>query len=238
MNNEEFQIINHNNLKFFKYENEFWFSQKTISMILDVKSHTINWHLKEIEKINTNFKVSEFKITQIEGNRKVSRNIKHYPLECLFDISMRCNKLNKFNDIIEIIKEEHEVNLDFQVRPIKETNFKEILKKALFGIVSFEYQYRVNGYIIDLYFPEIDLCIEYDEQYHKYQLDKDKSREENIKKCIGCNFLRVNEGEELKALNRIIELTLEKLYIRRAKYVKSTQNKLEKSKFKRISTNL
>lgn len=123
MNKEKYHIINHNDLKIIRYVNEFWFSQKTIAVILGVKSHTINWHIKEIESINSNFKNLEFRTTQIEGNREISRNIKHYPLEILFDISMRCNKLDDFNDIVKHLNERYEVNLDFQVRPIKERNF-------------------------------------------------------------------------------------------------------------------
>lgn len=216
MNNEKHQIMGYNNFKFIRYDNEFWFSQKTISEILGVRSHTINWHLKEIERISSNFKVLKFKITQIEGSREISRNIKHYPLETLFDISMRCNNLDNFNDIIKHLNKKHDVNLDFQVRPIKEKNFKEILEKTLYDIISFEYQYRINSYIIDFYFPEIDLCVEYDEHYHKYQLNKDKLREESIKKSLECDFLRVNEGEELKALNKIIRVLLEKKHLKRA----------------------
>ena len=213
---EEHQITGYKNFKFIRYDNEFWFSQKIISEILGVRSHTINWHLKEIEGINSNFKVSEFRITQIEGNREISRNVKHYPLEALFDISMRCNNLDNFNEIIHQLNKNYEVKLDFQVRPIKERNFKEILEKALIGIVDFEYQYRVNGYIIDFYFSEIDLCVEYDEHYHKYQLHKDKLREDVIKEYLECDFLRVIEGEEWEALNTIIKTAQKKLYIRRS----------------------
>lgn len=227
MNNEKHQITGYNNFKFIRYDNEFWFSQKTISEILGVRSHTINWHLKEIERINSNFKILEFRITQIEGSREISRNIKHYSLETLFDISMRCNNIGNFNDMIKHLNKKYDVNLDFQVRPIKEKNFKEILEKALHGIVSFEYQYRINGYIIDFYFPEIDLCVEYDEHYHKYQLNKDKLREKSIKKYLECDFLRVNEGEELESLNRIIKLTLEKLYLKRTEHVKSNTIEFE-----------
>lgn len=85
-----------------------------------------------------------------------------------------------------------------------------MLEKALHGIVSFEYQFRIDGYIIDFYFPEIDLCVEYDEYYHKYQLNKDELREEKIKKHLECDFLRVNEGEELEGFNKIIRVILEK----------------------------
>ncbi|WP_352419451.1 DUF559 domain-containing protein [Proteiniborus sp.] len=112
--------------------------------------------------------------------------------------------------MIKHLNKKYDVNLDFQVRPIKERNFKEILEKALYGIVSFEYQYRINGYIIDFYFPEIDLCVEYDEHYHKYQLNKDKLREESIKKYLECDFLRVNEGGGIQLQKLFICVLMQK----------------------------
>lgn len=84
----------------------------------------------------------------------------------------------------------------------------------MFGVVTFKYQYRINGYKIDFYFPEINLCVEYDKNYHKYQSNKDRLREDSIKEYIKCDFLRVNEGEELEALNTIIKIAQKKLYLK------------------------
>lgn len=51
-----------------------------------------------------------------------------------------------------------------------------------------------NNYRIDFYLPEFNLAIEYDEEHH-FQEDnivKDKQREEEIKKILHCEFIRLN----------------------------------------------
>ncbi len=210
MQNLKINHIQSKNFNFISYNNEFWFSQKCMSSILEIKSHTINWHLKEIEKINNEFKIKKFIIKQKEGDRLISRNINHYSLESLFDISMRSNRLNRFNKTIEEIKKNFNVNLNFQVRPIKERNFKDILEKSLNGILDFKYQYKIQEYIVDFYFPKLNLCVEYDENHHKNIVKQDSIRENRIKEYIQCNFLRVSEGRELEGLNELIKLLVQK----------------------------
>ena len=57
-------------------------------------------------------------------------------------------------------------------------------------------QYTIEGYFIDGYIPELNLAIEIDEKYHNSgkQLEKDKYREEEIKKCLNCDFLRIKDN--------------------------------------------
>lgn len=190
------------------HDAEFWFSQLNMSKILGIQSHTVNWHLKEIEKAKSLFKIKQFPIKQMEGSRLISRTINHYPLECLFDVAMRSNRLSSFNKAITEIEKTFTVDLDFEVRPIKERNFKEILDKSLQGILEFKYQHQVSKYIIDFYFPELNLCVEYDETHHKHTVEKDVVRETAIKKLLHCDFLRVQEGKELEGLNKLIRLKL------------------------------
>jgi hypothetical protein len=54
-------------------------------------------------------------------------------------------------------------------------------------------QFKVGGYFLDGYIPEINLAIEVDEKYHQYQTEKDKIREEFIKAKLGCQFLRIKD---------------------------------------------
>ena len=201
--------MNTNN--YIKVDGGIWFTQRTMSEILGIKSHTVNWHLKEIEKIDNSFEIKEIKVIRKEGERIITRNLKHYSLESLFDISMRCNRLASFNNIMKEIEKNCEVNLDFKVRPIKERNFQGILKESLEGILDFECQYRVDNYSVDFYFPKLNLCVEYDETHHKYTKDGDIFRERHIIELIGCNFLRVNEGEELQGLNQILKINMRQL---------------------------
>ncbi len=54
-------------------------------------------------------------------------------------------------------------------------------------------QFGVTGYFLDGYIPELNLAVEVDESYHNNpeQLQKDKYREEQIKKELGCSFFRI-----------------------------------------------
>lgn len=57
-----------------------------------------------------------------------------------------------------------------------------------------EPQYGVLGYYIDFYIPELNIAIEYDEEQHKYNYKKDRQRELEIRKEIGCKFIRLDDG--------------------------------------------
>ena len=52
-------------------------------------------------------------------------------------------------------------------------------------------QYPVIGYFLDGYCEELNLAIEIDEKYHRYQEERDKQRELDIKNELGCRFLRI-----------------------------------------------
>jgi very-short-patch-repair endonuclease len=54
-------------------------------------------------------------------------------------------------------------------------------------------QYKIGGYFLDGYIPEMDLAIEVDEKHHQYQTEKDKQREEFIKSELKCQFLRIKD---------------------------------------------
>lgn len=84
--------------------------------------------------------------------------------------------------------------------------FEILLEKTLDGIVKINKQLTVLNYKLDFYIHKLNLAIEYDEEYHKYKKEDDKLREEEIKKELGCTFIRVKKGEELEGLNKIITL--------------------------------
>ncbi len=52
-------------------------------------------------------------------------------------------------------------------------------------------QYTVSGYWIDGYIPELNLAIEIDEPFHIKRRNKDRERENCIKKELNCEFLRI-----------------------------------------------
>jgi hypothetical protein len=54
-------------------------------------------------------------------------------------------------------------------------------------------QYKVNGFFLDGYIPELHLAIEIDEKKHdnEYYKQKDAKRQEEIEKVLNCKFIRV-----------------------------------------------
>jgi hypothetical protein len=63
---------------------------------------------------------------------------------------------------------------------------------------NFEPQFPVSTiggiFFIDFYFKDLKIAVEFDENYHKKQIEKDCIREEIIKEVLGCSFIRIPEG--------------------------------------------
>ena len=78
-----------------RYEDEnIWLTQKMMAALYDVDVRTINEHIQKIyadgeqkEKAT----VRNFRIVQNEGNRQVSRNIKHYNLQMIIAVGFKVN---------------------------------------------------------------------------------------------------------------------------------------------------
>lgn len=52
---------------------------------------------------------------------------------------------------------------------------------------------QIVGYLVDYYEPNLNLVIEWDEPYHRRQIDKDMFRAKEIIKEIGCKFFRIDQ---------------------------------------------
>ena len=77
----------------------------------------------------------------------------------------------------------------------KEKTFFESLEKVLasFSLTLIkEHKMSKNKYSIDGYIPEINLAIEYDEEFHKNQQEEDNKRQLEIQKQYGYNFVRLD----------------------------------------------
>ena len=77
----------------------------------------------------------------------------------------------------------------------------ELEKKMGYKILR---KYKVLGYFLDGYIPELNYAIEIDEYHHKSTFLKDSIRELNIKKEIGCEFIRINEEDGLNGIEKKI----------------------------------
>ncbi len=80
----------------FLHNETIWLSQKRMSELFGVDVTTINEHLKNIYKTNELDEVStigNFPIVQIEGKRKVRRDIRFYNLDAILSVGYRVNSI-------------------------------------------------------------------------------------------------------------------------------------------------
>ena len=93
-------------------ENEtIWLTQKQISELFEKDVRTINEHIKNIykdEELYEDSTVRKFRIVQKEGNRTVTREVKHYNLDMIISVGYKVNskKATKFRQwATKILKE-------------------------------------------------------------------------------------------------------------------------------------
>lgn len=94
----------------------------------------------------------------------------------------------------------------------KETSWLRIIKEA-FAFLDSELQYRIGTYRIDLYFPELLLAVECDENGHSDRSSlKERTRQEYIEENLKCQFVRFNPDVENfnigTVIRRIIDIFL------------------------------
>ena len=71
-----------------------WLSQKLISVLFEVEVNTINYHIKEIYKIQEQSEkatIRNFRIVQFEGKRQVERDVEFYNLDIIISVGYRVN---------------------------------------------------------------------------------------------------------------------------------------------------
>ncbi|WP_164670460.1 DUF559 domain-containing protein [Virgibacillus doumboii] len=188
-----------------------WMTQKAIAELFQKGVNTINEHIKNILKhLEEQNCLKYYTIIKKEGSRKIKREILHYNLDVIFNIAIRGQYFEEFNNLINFTNA-NGVSKEFLVFiPIKERKFGKMLKSTFDGVVDIYTQFKVEKYIIDFYIPEVRLVIEYDEKHHKKQIVNDRMRQKFIEEKLGVEFIRVNEGEELYGLNRIIKFLMSK----------------------------
>ena len=72
----------------------FWLNQKSIALLFNVETPTINYHLKDIYKSNElseSATIRNFLIVQNEGGRQVRREITFYNLAAIIAVGYRVN---------------------------------------------------------------------------------------------------------------------------------------------------
>lgn len=120
-------------------------------------------------------------------------------------------QLADVKDDLSVFEEEYfGQSLNVYVNPLRyEKSFSKVLDETLNGLIEFEEQYSCcnNKYRIDFYSKEYNLAIEYDEEHHNHTINTidDMVREHMIHDELGCKFIRVKKGEELKGINEIFK---------------------------------
>lgn len=78
-----------------RYEDEnIWLTQKMMAQLYGVEVHTINEHIKKIfsdSELQEEATIRNFRIVQMEGNRQVSREVKHYNLQMIIAVGFKVN---------------------------------------------------------------------------------------------------------------------------------------------------
>lgn len=99
----------------------------------------------------------------------------------------------------------------------KEIEFLDVLKEqlAIFGITECNRQYsdlECGNYKIDLYIPELNVAIEYDENRHQgYSYEAHELRQQLIEEELGCHFIRVSDDKSHVENSAIVLRELMKL---------------------------
>lgn len=80
-----------------RYENEnLWMTQKSIAELFDVEQPAIAKHLINIyndNELDKNSTYSKMELVQLEGTRKVKRNIEYYNLDAIISVGYRVNSI-------------------------------------------------------------------------------------------------------------------------------------------------
>jgi len=78
-----------------RYENEnIWLTQKMMAELYDVSLSTINEHIKKIyfdRELTEEATIRKFRIVQLEGPRKVNREVIHYNLQMIIAVGFKVN---------------------------------------------------------------------------------------------------------------------------------------------------
>jgi hypothetical protein len=86
-----------------------------------------------------------------------------------------------------------------------QTSFSNNIKKAFYGETIYE-EFVIDKYRIDLFFPDYNLAIEYDEEFHSSYKQDDLKRMKYITSKLGCVFIRHSYLDSyLDCINKIFK---------------------------------
>jgi len=80
----------------FLQDETIWLTQKSMSELFDCSNENIRLHLKNIyetAELSENRTTKDSLVVRLEGNREVSRTVKHYNLDAILSVGYRINSL-------------------------------------------------------------------------------------------------------------------------------------------------
>ncbi len=93
-----------------------------------------------------------------------------------------------------------------------ESEIIEIIKNTFKGIAKVETHFPVSGYIVDIYFPELDIIIEIDEMGHEsYDLGDEYLREILVKSSLNCEVIHFNPHDHSNNIGKVINKIIRKI---------------------------
>ena len=188
-------------LSLVNYNNNLWISQKEIGILLNKQHSCISKHIKDISK---SVFINKIKLPSKCSDNKIY-NIFFCDLELFFNIATKVRNPEIVKEIIDKLNNIDNLHPIVFRLPTKEYYFKELLEKSFKDICDFIHQYKLGNYIIDFYFPDIKLAVEYDEDGHKYYKNDDIRQREIMKNTLVNYVIRIKEGKELEGLNNILK---------------------------------
>lgn len=134
-----------------------------------------------------------------------------YTFEGAMRIASSLNKVPTREQIKAILHHFDVKDAPFILTPRKsiETPTVERLLTVLDGVVGCYPQYRLeigsSVYWIDLYVPTLNLAIEVDEHWHRFQTEDDHRRQSQIMNKLNCEFLRIKPEDDVdEVINQVL----------------------------------
>ena len=189
-----------------KKDNKYFVSAKDLHVQLGIKKAYSAWIKANLERAMLE-EEKDYTVLKLESTG--GRPSFDYILQ-LQSAMVICSMMFSTNKQAVIIYKELSVILGEDVyiipRTRREILFEINLVELLKDVVKIETQYSVLNYTVDFYIPELNLVIEYDEKWHNQYIEQDKKRENEIIDALNCDFIRVLEGDEIKAINKILKM--------------------------------
>lgn len=191
-----------------------WLSQKELAKLFSTTPQAITMHISKINAAGVDVSSKCIRVRKVEGGRTITRNVTHYDMNTVHQIAMRSQRFEEFN-ALQLAIQNHGISprLTYIVQERQERGFTKLILKLLEGVTAVHTQYRVGPHLLDIYLPEFAVAIEYDEAHHSKPSNReaDAERQKEIKKQVGCTFVRVPADDEIAGINQVLRL-IWKLY--------------------------